>query len=276
MKIGFIGHGNMGSAIINGLVAKNVLPSENIYVSGRTLEETEEFTSKNNLTAIFPNEELVKTVDVLILAVKPYLVHEIIREIREELNENNVLLISIAAGKSIQDLENAVKTSQQAIIRVMPNVNALIGSSVTGITSNQATTEEQLKLATTIFESIGTVYQLEEKDFSIFTAIAGSAPAFAYLFIDALARSAVKHGLPKPLATQIATEMTLGSSELVANSDNIPWVLIDKVCSPGGTTIEGVLSLEADGFVGTISRAIDATYNKDRALSQHKENEEKE
>ncbi|MCH4176662.1 MAG: pyrroline-5-carboxylate reductase [Streptococcaceae bacterium] len=274
MKIGFIGHGNMGAAIIKGLVDNDVLPKENIFVSGHTLEGTEAFASQNHITAIFPNEDLVKAVDVIILAVKPHVVHEIIREIRDELTESETLLISIAAGKSISDLERAVKTSQQAIIRVMPNVNATVGASVTGITANQSTTSEQLELATKIFESIGSVYNLSEESFSIFTALAGSAPAFAYLFIDGLARSAVKHGLPKPLATQIATEMVLGSAQLVAQSDDNPWGLIDKVSSPGGTTIEGVLSLEADGFVGSISRAIDATYEKDQKFARFKENQE--
>ncbi|MBS7577839.1 MULTISPECIES: pyrroline-5-carboxylate reductase [unclassified Enterococcus] len=274
MKIGFIGHGNMGAAIIKGLIDNNVLPKENIFVSGHTLEGTEAFASQNQITAIFPNEDLVKAVDVIILAVKPHVVHDIIREIRDELTESETLLVSIAAGKTISELERAVKTSQQAIIRVMPNVNAIVGASVTGITTNQSTTPAQLEMATKIFESIGSVYNLSEESFSIFTALAGSAPAFAYLFIDGLARSAVKHGLPKPLATQIATEMVLGSAKLVAQSDDNPWGLIDKVSSPGGTTIEGVLSLEADGFVGVISRAIDATYEKDQKFARFKENQE--
>ncbi|MDR1567560.1 MAG: pyrroline-5-carboxylate reductase [Streptococcaceae bacterium] len=271
MKIGFIGYGNMGGAIINGLITTGVVTREDIFISGPTLEETEADAQTHQLTSAFPHENLVKNVDVVILAVKPYLIHDIIREIRETLREKEVLLISIAAGKTIAELEKAVKHSQQSIVRVMPNVNAAVGASVTGITANQATTPEQIAIVKSIFESIGSVYLIEEKDFSIFTALAGSAPAFAYLFIDALARSSVKHGLSKELATKIAAEMLLGSAKLVNQTGESPWELIDKVSSPGGTTIEGVLSLESDGFVGNVSRAIDATFKKDRKLSLAKE-----
>ena len=148
----------------------------------------------------------------------------------------------------------------------MPNINAQIGQSTSAIVKNEFVDDSAYATVQEIFKSTGSVHEIAEKDFSTFAAIAGSSPAFIYMFIDAMARAGVLHGIPKDQATAIGAETVRASAEMILQSSENPWSLVDKVSSPGGTTVAGVVSLEQNHFIGTVIDAISATIEKEKNL----------
>ena len=148
----------------------------------------------------------------------------------------------------------------------MPNINAAVGEAVSAFCGNKNATEKDLAFAENMCKSFGTAVSLPEKHFPLFGVIGGSSPAFAYMFIDSLARAAVKNGMPKNQALEICAQAVLGSAKMILESKEHPMELADKVCSPGGTTIEGVLSLRENGFEAAVARAVQAAVEKDKLL----------
>ncbi|WP_034551434.1 pyrroline-5-carboxylate reductase [Carnobacterium funditum] len=267
MKVGFIGIGNMASAIIKGIIEKNYMNSEDIYLYSRTKEKLVVFAAETKTTICSSNEELIANVDIVVLAVKPNVLAEILPNLSSAIEKHHPLLVSIAAGTSLQKLTNLIGVkSTNSIIRVMPNLNSVIGEGMTAVCGNSFSSPEQVQYILGMFKSIGESIELAEKDFSTFIAIAGSSPAYTFLFIDSLARGAVKNGMPKELATKIAAQAVLGSAKLVLESDQSPWNLIDQVSSPGGTTVAGIVALEDEKFISTVIKGVDATIAKDQEL----------
>ena len=259
--IGFIGLGKMATAIISSLNQ-----TENrIIVSGRDAEKTRIQAEKLGIHAIHSHQELVKTSDIIILAVKPQMISTILSQITDSLTADKVL-VSIAASLTLEDLSDLIKDREQPLIRVMPNINAQIGQSTSAMVSNSFVSQENQDFVKSIFLQVGTVHDIAEKDFSAFTALAGSSPAYIYMFIDALSRAGVLHGLPKEEATRIVAETVKASAEMVLESEENPWSLVDKVSSPAGSTVAGVVSLEQNKFVGTVIDAITATIEKEKKL----------
>ena len=150
----------------------------------------------------------------------------------------------------------------------MPNINATIQKSTTGITRNAYVSDNTFATVVSIFERVGSVHDIAEKDFGTFTALAGSSPAYIYMFIDAMSRAGVLHGMPKDVSTKIVSETVLASAEMVLKSGENPWTLVDNVSSPGGTTVAGVVSLEQHNFVATVIDAITATVEKNNQMRQ--------
>jgi pyrroline-5-carboxylate reductase len=175
------------------------------------------------------------------------------------------LLISIAAGKTTEFIRKSL-THDNRIIRVMPNINAKVGEAMSAYTANEQATVDDKLLCEKIFGGVGQVINLEETYFPLFGVIAGCAPAFGYMFIDALARAGVKNGMKKDTALMIAAQTILGSAKMILESNEHPWELIDQVCSPGGTTIEAVTSLQSDGFESAVHNAVDKAIQKDSKL----------
>ncbi|MEK6189685.1 MAG: pyrroline-5-carboxylate reductase [Carnobacterium alterfunditum] len=269
MKVGFIGIGNMASAIIKGIIQNGHTSNQDIYVHNTTPEKLAIFTAETGTHACSSNKELVEKVDILILAAKPNVFPAILTEIKAELAIHRPVVVSIAAGTTIQKLSELLNDSNDIpIIRVMPNLNSQIGEGMTAICGNNYATSEEKTFVLNMFKAVGEAIELPEKDFSTFTALAGSSPAFVFLFIDSLARAAVKNGMSKETATKIAAQAVLGSGKLVLDSSETPWNLIDQVSSPGGTTVEGVLTLEDTGFVSSITKAVQAVIDKDQAMMQ--------
>lgn len=259
-KIGFIGIGNMGKAILEGVLKSEIVSSEQIFLSSHNFEKCQKTADTFHVTALSSNNLLVEKSDIIFLAVKPNILPTVLEEIGLALTKKKCLVISIAAGVNLHSLQKMTKQNQPiAFIRAMPNVNAAIGLSVTALCQNQQVTDLDKQYALELFDSIGTTYLLAEKDFHTFSALAGSSPAFTYLYIDSLARAGVKYGLTKEVATQIAAQSVLGSAKLVTKSTESPWNLIDQVCSPGGTTVQGLLSLEDNRFMASIVECIDET-----------------
>lgn len=267
MKLGFIGAGNMAQGIIKGLISTNKISSDKIIITASTPSRSQLLAKELGVTSASSNTELVAAVDIVILATKPYLLPEILSGINTPELATNKLFISIAAGLTLDSL-SAHLPLEQKIIRVMPNMNISIGHSVSAICGNDYVSKHDIAQVIDLFETVGSAYEVSEKDFSNFTSLAGCSPAYTYLYIDAMSRSGVKNGLPKKLATKIAAEAVLGSAKMVLESlDETPWDLIDKVCSPGGTTIAGLVALEEEAFMATVIKGLEATIQRDAELS---------
>lgn len=260
MKLGFIGVGNMAKAIISGLVKKDVA-GKDILVHSAHPQNYENFAKQHGLTAVSDNTAVAQQADVIILAVKPTVIKRVAEEIQPILTEEK-LVVSIASGVSLADLQ-AVLGTTQPILRVMPNVNVEIAQGMTAVKATGDLNAAPYQAGVELFARIGKTMEVAENDFPIFAALAGSAPAYAYLFIDALSRAGVKYGLTKANATKIAAQMVQGSAQMVLNSDEVPYALIDKVSSPGGTTVAGLLAMEEAGFSPAVVKGIDATVAKE-------------
>ncbi|MDE6470460.1 MAG: pyrroline-5-carboxylate reductase [Eubacterium sp.] len=265
MKIGFIGCGNMASAIIRGITASNKVMSKNIYVFDVYFPACEK-AEKDFGVNILDNEiEIMKNSDIVFLAVKPNIISSVLKKVDNTVKEYNPLIISIAAGKTLDFLSACLKSSAR-IIRVMPNINAKVGEAISAYCFNELVTDEDKENVEMLLDCIGEVMCLDESSFPLFGVLGGCAPAYAYMFIDALARAGVKNGMKKDDALKIAAQTVYGSAKMILESDEHPWKLIDNVCSPGGTTIEGVTSLQADGFEKAVHNAVDKALDKDKRL----------
>lgn len=260
-SIGFIGVGKMATAIISGLDKQKF----DIFISGHDLEKTQAQAKTLGVVAVSSHKALVSKSELIILSIKPQVLPKVADEILSVLTKDKTIL-SIAAGFSLDDLAHLMTLENMPIIRVMPNINAQIGRSTSAIVKNDSVSADSFDFAKGIFETIGSVFEIEEKDFSTFTAIAGSSPAYIYMFMDALARAGVLHGMPKALALSIVADTVAACGEMVKISGENPWTLVDQVSSPGGTTVSGVVSLEKNRFVGTVIDAITATIEKEKHL----------
>ncbi|MDR0299639.1 MAG: pyrroline-5-carboxylate reductase [Streptococcaceae bacterium] len=259
MKIGFIGVGKMAQAIIVGLSNKS-----EIMISGRDFTKTQAMADKLGVEAVKTNTELAKLADVIILSIKPQILPDILAEIKAELSPEKTL-VSIASGIKLEEL-TALTAQNQSIVRAMPNVNAAIQRSTSAIVRNDKVSDEIYLYVKSLFEQVGSVFEISEKDFMTFGALAGSSPAYIYIFIDAMARAGVLHGISKEIATQIVAETVLGSAENVIKSGMHPQALADSVASPSGTTIAGIIALENHGFNAAIISAIDETIKKEKSF----------
>ncbi|MDL2248209.1 pyrroline-5-carboxylate reductase [Tyzzerella sp. OttesenSCG-928-J15] len=265
MKTGFIGSGNMAGAIIRGIVKNGINPAD-IYTYDLDKEKVAQLAGECGIKAADSNEQIGEECEVIVLAVKPHLIKGVLEGMRHTLNSEKQVLVSIAAGTSIEMLENFAGVEKMPVIRVMPNINVTVLQGISSVCANKYVKAEQLEFVKNMFEKVGKVVELEENFFGIFGALAGSSPAFAYLFIESLAMAAHKAGMPKAKAVEIAAQAVLGSSAMVLESGKHPWELIDSVCSPGGTTIEGIFTLENNGFQAAVVKCIDACMAKDAAI----------
>ncbi|MBR3993492.1 MAG: pyrroline-5-carboxylate reductase, partial [Anaerotignum sp.] len=238
MRFGFIGAGNMAGAIVKGMMASGKYNGRDILLTSKTVVSAKKLAEACGVQACETVQEVIAQSDVLVLAVKPHVLPALLPTLQKEIAAKAPLVVSIAAGRTLPELAELLP-EQTPIVRVMPNINAAIGASTSGLCANALVTAEQKALVRRMFETIGTVAEVAEEQFSIFTVLGGSAPAFAYLYMDALARAGVKAGMSKQQALQIVAETVLGSAKMVLESEDAPWTLIDRVCSPGGTTIEG-------------------------------------
>ena len=203
---------------------------------------------------------------MLFRSVKPKDIASLAESIKAEATANNPLIISTAAGTETSKIVSCFGYDAK-VIRIMPNINAAVGESMTAVCGSEAVSYADKEFALDFCSCFGKAVLIEEKYFSAFTAVAGSAPAFAYMFADALAAAGVKYGIPAKVSQDIAAQMLLGSAKMLLESPLAVSELIRNVCSPGGTTIEGVCSLKETGFENSVITAVDKTVEKDRKLS---------
>ena len=268
MKIGFIGAGNMTNAILTGVFKSNILNKEDVFVSNKTEKKLESI--KNNFDCnIFTNNQEVfkKAKDIVFICVKPQVFDSIIEEIKGSINDNQ-LVVSIMAGKTIEYLQEVLDTKN--IIRVMPNTPCLIGAGISAVAKNENVSEDKYNEVIKILKAVGEVVEVEEKYINAITQVSGASPAWIFMMIEALADGGVDCGLPRDLAYKFATNAVYGSGKLAKEKYNEnkthPSVLKDMVTSPAGTTIEGVRVLEENGFRGAIIDAVLAAYARSMEL----------
>lgn len=262
MNYGFIGLGNMATAITCGMLRSGSFTHDKI-LGFDISPDCCRAAAENGVEIKKSAEELADSSDVLVLAVKPQVAEDVYAVIKDRVQGK--LIISIAAGKTIEFLENGLG-SDKSLVRVMPNINAMVGAATCAYTANANVTDEHKKITEKIFGTVGTIDELPEKLFSVFTAIGGSSPAFAYIYIDALARAGVQHGMPKAQALKFAAATVMGSAKMVLESGVHPMELCDRVCSPAGTTVDGVMRLQSYGFEAAVHEAIHAVVEKDKKL----------
>lgn len=264
-KIGFIGCGNMGKAMLGALVKSNDINNDNIIVSTKSENSAKRINKEFGVQTTVVNTEVAKKSNVLFLAVKPYFFKEVIEEIKDIVSDDTII-ISIAAGITIAQIEELFGKKVK-VVRTMPNTPALVGEGMSAVCPNQNITSDELEYVGKLYNSFGKYEILEEKDFHAFIALCGSSPAYVFMFIEALADGAVKNGMPRDKAYKFAAQSVLGSAKMVLESKKHPGELKDMVCSPGGTTIEAVAVLEDTNMRASIIKAVNAAVEKSKSMS---------
>ncbi|MDR2114682.1 MAG: pyrroline-5-carboxylate reductase [Bifidobacteriaceae bacterium] len=265
VQIGFIGAGNMASAIIEGVISAGLVAPDQIGAYDPGTEQLAKFAQRTGIRALPNNTEVIVESDWVVLAVKPQVLAAVLEPLKAQLVQKRPLVISIAAGVTLAHLDRWI-SPEVPMARVMPNLNVAAKQGMAAVTGNQAATSEQVEAVAELFRTVGQAIVLEERLFPAFTAIAGSSPAWVFLLIDALARGALAAGMPKQQARAVATQAVLGSAALLQLKQEHPWELIDQVSSPGGTTQAGLNVLEDRGFSSAVVAAVAATIQRDSEL----------
>lgn len=266
MTYGFIGLGNMAAAILRGMAKAGVFAENALVGYNPSTAKVQALQKEMPLRACASAREVAAAADVIVLAVKPQVLPDVLPEIAPVVTAEK-LVVSIAAGKPASYYEAALADGLP-VVRVMPNIAARVGASASAVCGGKYAKDTHLELVRAMFRTVGEVYDLPEKHFPAFGALGGASGAFVFLYIDALASAGVKAGLPRAQAQAIAVQATLGGALLAQQSAEHPIALMDQVCSPGGTTIEGVHALKRLGFETAVQQAIDAIIEKDKRLAQ--------
>ena len=266
MNIGFIGTGNMGSAMIKGIVKAGITPATNIYMSDINVDKLNQLKEETGANILLNNNELIEKSDVIILAVKPNHLKTLLEGCKSSFNKNKIL-ISIAVGIPLKFYKEIIGLDKK-VVRAMPNTPALVGEGMTLITYDSSITDEDAKVVTRILECSGKVDFLDEKLMSEVTALTSSSPAYVFMFIEAMADAAVLSGIPRANAYKYAAQAVLGSAKMVLETGKHPGELKDQVCSPAGTTIEAVASLEKNGFRSAVIEAMNECTKKAREIGK--------
>ncbi len=266
MKIGFIGGGNMGGAIIGGIVSSKLYKAEEISVVDLFEDNVKKLVDKYGISDGKSNKAIAENSDILFLSVKPNVYFDVISEIKDSVNDN-CIIVSIAAGKSIADVEELFAKNIK-LVRVMPNTPALVGEGMAAICGNKNVATDELAKIEEIFNCFGKAEVVSEKMMDIVTAVSGSSPAFVYMFIEAMADAAVLGGMPRKQAYKFAAQTVFGSAKMVLETGIHPGELKDMVCSPAGTTIEAVAELEKRGFRSSVIEAIRVCEEKSKAMGK--------
>ena len=264
-KLGFIGCGNMASAILNGVVNSQYVSGAEICVFDTCEEKTNALKENLGIEVLSSAEDVAADAKVVVLAVKPQVFPDVLPKIKDALSENNNALVSIGAGKTISYISSFLE-SNTPVVRVMPNINAKVGASMSAVCKNEKVTYALLDFVKGLCQSFGDVIELPESQFSIFSVIAACSPAYTFMFIDSMARGAEKNGMKREDALKISAQAVLGSAKMMLESGDSPWALINSVCSPGGTTIEGVATLQNEEFDKAVMDAVQASYDKDKRM----------
>lgn len=262
-KIGFIGMGNMGFAIMKGLL--KIYRPEELLFTDVNKERMQAVKESTGVEFVETNAECANQSEMVVLAVKPQYYDGVLKNIKYAVRPEQII-ISIAPGITIETLLKKLGDGKR-IVRAMPNTPALLGEGMTGVTYDRKLfTEEEEARIREFFSSFGRMEFVEERLMSAVVCASGSSPAYVYMFIEALADSAVRYGLPRDKAYSFAAQAVKGAAAMVLETGKHPGQLKDEVCSPGGTTIAGVAALEECGFRNAVLKANDACYNKSESM----------
>ena len=266
LKIGFLGAGKMATALARGFLRAGLSSPAELIGSDPYEVARGAFAKETNARVTASNVEVGRSANVLLLAVKPDQVGDVLAEIRPHFTENH-LLISIAAGVPLARMETALPAGAR-VVRVMPNTPAFVGASASAYALGKAAKSEDGELTQRLFSSVGLALQVKESLLDAVTGLSGSGPAYAFVIIEALSDGGVAAGLPRDVATRLAAQTLLGSAKLLLETGQHPGALKDMVTSPGGTTVEGLHELEKAGVRGALMNAVRAAAEKSRRLGQ--------
>lgn len=262
-KIGVIGTGNMGSAIVRGLIANGVCEQGQVSVFDADPLKTESF-GKEGLHVADSVEEIGETVETVIIAVKPSTVTEVLSELAQ--TPVTTLVISVAAGVTTQAIEDVLP--DHPVVRVMPNTPCMIGAGASGITRGTKARDEHVRKALEIMGALGYAVEVPESLMDAVTGLSASGPAYVAVMIDALMQGGVRMGIPRPVALRLAAQTVYGSAKMIIDRGLEPTALRDMVTSPGGTTAEGLMALEASAFRYAIIDAVEAATVRSQELGE--------
>ncbi len=258
-KFGFIGAGNMGGALLVAAAKGNIY--EKIAVYDTFAEKAKSFEEKYDNVTATALDTLVKESEYIFIGVKPQMAKALFSEIAPLFNEYNPVLVSMLAGTSIEKICTLAE-KEMPVIRIMPNTPALIGEGTILYCNNHTVTENQVDYFVKAMSGAGLLDKIDENKIDAASAVSGCGPAFAYMFIEALADGAVECGVPRDKALMYAAKMLSGSADMVLNTGTHPGALKDAVCSPGGTTIAGVHALEDGAFRSSVINAVTSAYKR--------------
>jgi pyrroline-5-carboxylate reductase len=263
-KLGFIGGGNMASALIGGLLASNVIEQERVRVSEPDPARREVIENKFGISASANNAEICQFAEVLVLCVKPQVIDAAVESCRAALS-SSTLVVSILAGVPCARLER-VLGGPCRVVRAMPNTPALVGAGATALCAGRRASGDDLELASEMFRAVGSVVELPESLFDVVTALSGSGPGYFMLVVEALVDGAVQMGMPRSIAQQLTVQTMLGSAKLQIDTAQEPASLRAQVTSPGGTTSAGLFALEKAGVRRGLMQAITDASKRSRVL----------
>lgn len=264
MKLGFIGCGNMGGAMMQGILDSGKCRREEIMTSDAVQAALDARKAQMGILTTLDNKEVAAFADVLFLAVKPQYYHTVIADVRDTVTPGQVI-VTIAPGKTLAWLEEEFGRPVK-LIRTMPNTPAMVKAGMMGMCPNANVTAGELAAVRDICSGFSNTEVITENLMDTVTAVSGSSPAYVFLFIEAMADAAVAEGMPRPQAYKFAAQAVLGSAKMVLDTGKHPAELKDMVCSPGGTTIEAVRVLEQKGFRSAVFEAVKACAEKSRGL----------
>lgn len=264
MKLGFIGCGNMASAMIGGILKKQVFAKEDIIVSNLSQEGRKRSSQSLGVVAVSDNLEVVRKARIIILSVKPQYYEHVIQEIKGEITTEHVV-ITIAPGKSLEWLAQQFGREVK-LVRTMPNTPALVGEGMSGVCPNSLVSQEDMDTVKKVFNSFGKMEIVSEPMLDVVVSVSGSSPAYVFMFIEAMADAAVADGMPRSQAYEFAAQAVLGSARMVLETGKHPGELKDMVCSPAGTTIEAVRVLEEKGLRSAVFEAMKACVRRIREM----------
>jgi len=263
-NVGFIGAGNMGEALIRGLVTSGRFKADQIRVSDIDTTRLRSLETTYGVLTTSGNVHLARAAEVIILAVKPHHVDGVLAEISGSL-DHLPLVISIAAGVPLSRLQKGLGLPVP-LIRVMPNTPALVLAGASAIAAGPQAGAEHLAIARLLFEAVGRVVEVQESAMDAVTALSGSGPAYLFLVMESLIDAGVLLGLPRPVARTLVIQTALGSAKLLDGAEAHPGALKDQVTSPGGTTIHGLAVLERGGLRGLLMDAVAAAARRSEEL----------
>lgn len=259
-KIGFIGAGNMASTIINGLVNSFKDINDKIYVTNRTISKAETLGRELKVNLCTTNVDLVKTCNIIFLAVKPNMYESVLKEVSPYIN-NEQLIISMAAGVTIEDVSQYFEEPVK-VIRIMPNVGVTVNEGMIALSSHKNVSKAEIELVMKLLSSIGKVDEIEEGLMDAVTGISGCSPAYIAMLVEALADGSVLQGMPRDKAYIYAAQTLIGTGKMILEKGIHPGRLKDLVSSPAGVTIEGVYHLEKSGFRSIVMETMEVCNKK--------------
>ncbi|MDR4888307.1 pyrroline-5-carboxylate reductase [Fredinandcohnia sp. QZ13] len=268
--IAFIGAGSMAEAMISGIVAAGKVPSKQIFVTNRTsTERLQQLESVYKINGLVSQDLPLKSVDIIVLAMKPKDAGTALQSIKDSLQPNQ-LVLSVLAGITTSYMEQHLPAGQQ-VIRVMPNTSSMIGESATAISAGSYTTHENMFLAKELLKSIGEVYEISEDQMDVFTGVAGSGPAYIYYLMEHMEATAKKLGLQEKISRDIIAQTIVGAAKMIQQQGETPSTLRENVTSPNGTTAAGLAALEKNGGDKAISQAIKHAAKRSHEISSQLE-----